>query len=252
MQDVNKDARGSMSMQPSTSSPLWDSAKRNLSKLQIRPGSLRASTLTVITSMVGGGVLALPQAFAKSGVIPGIAYFCILCLFAGYSVYVLICCAHNSSCLSYHALAVRSVGHRLGVFIEVLLTLNLFGVTVAYQTLVRNIMPLAFEIVFGKHWWDRKIMLLVGFTLIVVAPLSVQKNVSALRFGSLIGCCLSIYLTIVTIAVYSSWCDTDKLPSKCIGDVWDQVSLFKDDWKGPLIGCCLSIYLTIVTIAVYS
>eukprot|EP00494_Astrolonche_serrata_P027277 UN27540 len=188
---------------------LWDSATRQLKKrLKSPAGSLRASTLTVITSMVGGGVLALPYAFMKVGVVPSLLYFVITMILSAYSVFVLIVCAHQSGCLSYFDMAKASYGMKFGLGIELLLACNLFGVVVAYQTMVRNLLPLATEIIFGKGFWDNKIILLICCTCIFILPLAIQREVGALRYGCLVGFLLTIFLIIVTIVIYLQDCGT--------------------------------------------
>lgn len=187
---------------------IFDSAKKLDPRRQLKPGSRRASTLTVITSMVGGGTLALPYAMERAGLAMTIFYFLLTMFMCAWSAYALILIGSLTNAHSYYDIALFFFGKRWAVFVELLIVANLALAGVAYMTMVKNLLPKALVILVHKSdEWDSPEFLLPMVAALIIAPLALMKRVSALRYTSLVGFTLILYLTVTTIVKYFQYCN---------------------------------------------
>jgi len=188
----------------------YDSAKKLDPRKQLKPGTKRASTLTVITSMVGGGTLALPQCMLKAGLPFTIAYFVLCATMCAWSLHALILVGSKTKSNSFYEIAKGLFGKKVAVFIEVLLIINLMLAAIAYLTMVKNLLPLALQIELhtsDSNPWTSSTFLVPGIAVLIVSPLALLPKVGALRYASLCGFCCVIYLTCITVYTFFDYCD---------------------------------------------
>jgi len=188
----------------------YDSAKKLDPRKQLKPGSKRASTLTVITSMVGGGTLALPQCMLESGLPCTITYFVICATMCAWSLHSLILVGSKTKANSFYDIAKRLFGKKVAVAIEVLLIINLMLAAIAYLVMVKNLLPKALQIELhttDSNPWTSSTFLVPGIAVLIVSPLALMPKVGALRYASLCGFCLVIYLTCITVYTFFEYCD---------------------------------------------
>lgn len=188
----------------------YDSAKKLDPRKQLKPGSKRASTLTVITSMVGGGTLALPQCMLKSGLPCTIVYFVVCATMCAWSLHGLILVGQKTKSNSFYDIAKRLFGKKVAVIVELLLILNLMLAAIAYLTMVKNLLPKALQIELhttDSNPWTSSTFLVPVMAVLVVSPLALMPKVGALRYASLCGFCLVIYLACITVYTFFDYCD---------------------------------------------
>jgi len=213
-----------------------DSAKKLDPRQQLIPGSKRASTLTVITSMVGGGTLALPFAMANAGFVCTLIYFPLFASMCAWSLHGLILVGQKTNANTFYDIAKILYGAKVAVSVEMLLIVNLVLASVAYLTMVKNLFPLAMQIELhtsDKNPWTSSAFLVPMTAVLVISPLALMPRVGALRYASLCGFCLVIYLTCITVYTYFDYCDmsyghgcfTSTNPDVAV--IWDNV-----DWYG--------------------
>jgi len=248
------------------SSPLYklfDSAKMLDPRKQLKPGSKRASTLTVITSMVGGGTLALPYAMKHSGLIPTLIYFPLISSMCAWSLHCVILIGQKTNANTFYDIANVLFGTKVAIVIELLLVSILMLASVGYLTMVKNLLPYSLRIIFHTDvdcFWTGKEFLIPALTFVVISPLALMPKVAALRYASLCGFCLVFYLTIVTVYTYFDYCNKPYghgclTSSHTEPSVFENVDLWGVNWVGhmytiPLIissfsahPCVLPIYI---------
>ena len=199
---------------------LLRSASSVLSRsMRLPPGSLRASTFTVITGMVGGGTFTFSYGIYKSGMIPGLIYLIIISSLAGYSTHAIVFCAERNNCPSFRTLAKKLYGNKTAMFIQICLVLLLWMACISYMTLTKNLLSQAVSQLLNDnddtHWYDNDILLLL-IASILPTWLALQRKVSALRYASLFGLLVVIFSMILVVITFFKWChesDPQNTPS---------------------------------------
>jgi len=237
------------------------SARRLDPRKQLKPGSKRASTLTVITSMVGGGTLALPYAMQHAGFVPTLIYFVLFATMCSWSLYGLILVGQKTNANTFYDIAKALFGAKVAIFIELLLVSILILAAIAYMTMVKNLLPYSLGIIFHTDidcFWTSKFFLIPAVTLFFISPLALKRKVSALRYASLSGFCLVIYLTVITTITFFHYCDKPYghgclMSSRTLPSVFMNVDLYGVDWLGhmytiPLIISSFAAHPTVLPI----
>jgi len=240
---------------------LYDSAKMLDPRKQLKPGSKRASTLTVITSMVGGGTLALPYAMKHSGLIPTLIYFPLFSAMCVWSLHGVILVGQKTKANTFYDIAKALYGTKVAIVIELLLVSILMLAAVAYLTMVKNLLPYSLRIIFHTDvdcFWTDKDFLIPALTFIVISPLALMPKVAALRYASLCGFCLVVYLTIVTVYTFFDYCNKPYgngclTSSHTKPSVFENVDLWGVNWVGhmytiPLIISSYAAHPTVLPI----
>lgn len=179
-------------LQPSFASPL-------------RKTSFNVATFNLVATIVGGGVLSLPLAFAKAGIVLGTIMMIFSAWITEFGLYMLCSCARRTGARSY----MEIVRHAFGAPAEILMTVTLWfflsGVLVAFNVLLRGIFaPMARDILDpfdfvdtrGKHF-DSVVLLII---LLLVSPLMLKKNLYALRNICYVGF-TSVCIIVLSMAV---------------------------------------------------
>ena len=105
---------------------------------KVQPGSIKASVFTLVTAVVGAGILSLPMAMKLAGFATGAALMLVCALLAFFSIKMLVSCSDSvpEGGVSYRGLALKAApgaaGRRLAIFAQICLLLNLYGTTVSY------------------------------------------------------------------------------------------------------------------------
>lgn len=192
---------------------LLRSASSVLSRsMRLPPGSLRASTFTVITGMIGGGTFTFSYGIYKSGMIPGLIYLILIASLAGYSTHAVVFCAERNNCPSFRTLAIKLYGNKTAIFIQICLVLLLWMACISYMTLTKNLLSTSVAQLANdsddSHWYDNDILLLlIASTL--PTYLALQRKVSALRYASLFGLLVVIFSMILVVITFFKWCTQD-------------------------------------------
>eukprot|EP01084_Bolivina_argentea_P190438 327259_1 len=179
--------------------------------MRLPPGSLRASTFTVITGMVGGGTFTFSYGIYKSGMIPGLIYLIIVSSLAGYTTYSIVWCAEQNNCPSFRKLAKKLYSNKFAMFIQICLSLLLWMACISYMTLTKNLLHSAIRNLLNSHsnsneWYDNDILLLL-IASIIPTYLALQRKVSALRYASLFGLIVVLFSMCLVFITYMNWCN---------------------------------------------
>jgi len=184
-----------------------NSAKVLVPRIELKPGSRRASTLTVITSMVGAGTLALPYAMMRAGILPTVCYIIIVAVMCAWALRALIIIGQHTGAHSYYDLANVLFGRKVAITMEVLIIANLVLVSMAYLTMLKNILPLILQnLTHSRSLWDSKFFVVPLVTFVIILFLSLKRRVAALRYTSLLVLLLVCYLMIITIVKFLQYC----------------------------------------------
>lgn len=174
---------------------------------QVPPGSIRGSTFTLLTAIVGAGILSLPYAFRQAGLLCGLVAVVLFAAVSWFSIHLLI--ESTSACgeMSYQGLGDFCGGRRLRVFTQTCLLLNLYGTTVAYTIASGKLLSSAIRAVYADDSvYTSPKAIACGCFLFATLPLSSMRQVSSLRYSSLLAVVCSCYLAVVLVAEYVMKC----------------------------------------------
>ena len=183
----------SSSFHETTGSPLYRSVAslgRSSSRVLFgQQGETRSSAFSLASCTLGAGLLTLPCAFSLVGVGVALAGMMAGALINGYCCYLLALCCVRTSSASYEAVALAALGPSATIFCVPVFIVVLFGVLSSQLIVVGDCLVAALASWCGPEatagaWWASREYLTACAVVMVVGPLSLQKDVSSLRFTS--------------------------------------------------------------------
>ena len=165
-----------------------------------RKSSPISAIFNLVATVCGGGVLTLPIAFARAGIIPSTILMIFSAVITDFSMYILCSCARRTGGRSYGDVARLAFGAKAEFFVTVFLCIFLCFVIIAYFVLVKDIWtPVLMHICPALEQWcitrwnldpaTSQIpsdIFLIGF-IIVSLPLLLKKDLYALRHTCYVG-----------------------------------------------------------------
>jgi solute carrier family 36 (proton-coupled amino acid transporter) len=158
----------------------------------IGQASIAWTTIALLKSFVGSGVMFLPSAFAKGGWLYSVIMFFTLAFVTLCCTSRLLRCCEATGCQSYADVAYLVAGHRLTFLVQVSLVLTQFGICIVYMTFITLL---------GESLGLASPVSL-AVTLLVTLPLCQIRSVEWLEFPNLIG----DLLIVVGLAVVLTYC----------------------------------------------
>eukprot|EP01061_Rhynchopus_euleeides_P022912 TRINITY_DN37411_c0_g1_i1.p1 TRINITY_DN37411_c0_g1~~TRINITY_DN37411_c0_g1_i1.p1 ORF type:complete len:542 (+),score=221.83 TRINITY_DN37411_c0_g1_i1:257-1882(+) len=175
-------------------------------------GSVRAGVFNIASATLGAGALTLPYALKESGIALGLGWLALGMLATVYSIKLLIIVMQAvkfspawkgpRNLDSYEELTLHLFGKRVEYFVEIQIIVFCYGTAIAYIIAVGDIlepvrkldaMPDFLQEKYGKQ------LVMCVFWLLMMLPLSLLKNVNALRFSSLLGVMSILVLVAATV-----------------------------------------------------
>eukprot|EP01061_Rhynchopus_euleeides_P005419 TRINITY_DN14677_c0_g1_i1.p1 TRINITY_DN14677_c0_g1~~TRINITY_DN14677_c0_g1_i1.p1 ORF type:complete len:476 (+),score=203.47 TRINITY_DN14677_c0_g1_i1:60-1487(+) len=168
-------------------------------------GSVAGTIFNILSNVVGGGVLALPYAFANCGWLLGAILLIFVASLSGFSMWILMTCSHRlhingeKDAFSYKAMMKRAFGPTWGKVVEAFIVWYTFGCCVAYAGVTgTSLAPLAENWIGLTGAWDSRITwtLIAG---ILFAITSSARNLSELKFTSALAFITILYVGLVVV-----------------------------------------------------
>ena len=169
------------------------------------PGSIKGSVFELIGATMGAGVLLMPYTCYASGLAFSIFQMMICAGLSYYSAMLLAKCADMCHKYDYFDVATATYGIYIQYLVKLVFFINNWGCCVVYTILITNFIGTSLSIFFPNHelaqfltdpnslFWPPL------FTTIVILPLALQRDLSALRYACLIGFGFILYLGAVII-----------------------------------------------------
>jgi len=169
-----------------------------------RTGTISSAVFNLTTTMVGGGVLSLPYAFSKSGVITGFLLLLLFGIVADFTVYSLVSCSRRSGQPAFEGVAKAALGQSGYTTTLVCVILTTFLAVVGYAVLLRDLLiPLTTHFIdpsVTKDHYGNLIMLCVAS---LVTPLMFLDSLTSLKPMGVVGCttigCLALCIAYRTM-----------------------------------------------------
>eukprot|EP00930_Biecheleria_cincta_P044976 TRINITY_DN30993_c0_g1_i1.p1 TRINITY_DN30993_c0_g1~~TRINITY_DN30993_c0_g1_i1.p1 ORF type:complete len:538 (+),score=73.05 TRINITY_DN30993_c0_g1_i1:31-1614(+) len=219
-----------------------------LGKSPIEKGSLTSCIFTMVASAMGAGCLSLPHMFQQAGLGLGLVLLACGAVLAHISLVVLMSCARYTHCRSFAELVSLSTSterrddNEIGRSLMVDTVIALFGMAAVliYMMLLGDFLEGVMQSPFLGFGCVPRQSLILG-SLVVLFPLSVPKNITALRYLSMFSVSSTVFLTVVVLI---------KTPGLALQNVSDGVTPSEEN-----VFFCTGSFLTIVksfSIALFS
>ncbi|GMI14955.1 hypothetical protein TrLO_g10415 [Triparma laevis f. longispina] len=182
----DKPIRRHMSLE--TLSPVFDSSTRHT--------SLLTSTFNLVSTVIGGGILSIPFAYATTGLLLTSIYVLLASLMAGFSLYILCSCSRRTGGSSYSDVVRIAFGPKAELTVTLILTVFLLFVTTAYMILMRDINTSLLS--FLGHPLPPNTVLF--YSVLACIPCMLMRDLHSLRYNCYVGF-LSVLILLITITL---------------------------------------------------
>jgi len=170
-----------------------------MASLVLAEGSLMSGVFTLVSSAMGAGCLSLPFMIKRAGLIPGLLMLCLGAILAHLSLMVLMSCAKYTSSSSMAKLVELASGIKMGPAVDIVIAVYGISAVLCYLIFIGDF----FTGIVGSPMLGLPMSresLIIGVSVCVVWPLSLPRDLSALRHV----CVLSV-LAICVTAVAVAW-----------------------------------------------
>lgn len=183
-----------------------------------RDADLLGSYVNLTNSIIGGGTLGLPYAFAGCGWILGTILVVLFGVATCFSLHLLTLCALKVPPPSSFYKVAKAAIPDYAFLVDVAVAFQTFGVALSYLIIIGGLMPDVSSYLGGSGLVaSRYLWITIGFC--VVAPMSCLKTQDALKYVSMVAIFFIIFIALLIFS-YSvdpdvSYCDDDS--NDCVG-----------------------------------
>ncbi|EED86198.1 amino acid/polyamine transporter, partial [Thalassiosira pseudonana CCMP1335] len=172
-----------------------------------KKSSILGASSNLVNSIVGAGIIGIPYALKMSGLWAGVALLILVAALTDKSLRLLI--EQASFHPSLHHLPIHTfedlASYPFGKFGSGFVLFNMFimayGAMVAYLLIIKDTVPTVLGYEHGTHLLERN-LILIATSLLVMVPLSMQRDMASLSFTSAISVFADVIL-VVFIAAFS-------------------------------------------------
>eukprot|EP01017_Pseudomicrothorax_dubius_P035975 TRINITY_DN510_c0_g1_i1.p1 TRINITY_DN510_c0_g1~~TRINITY_DN510_c0_g1_i1.p1 ORF type:complete len:227 (-),score=54.01 TRINITY_DN510_c0_g1_i1:849-1529(-) len=163
----------------------------------LEPGSVRGSIFTLLSTALGVGILTLPHVLLQNGMILGGLMIMLGAFVCVWSMHLLNKTSFKTGIVEYNLLIGKCFGRRFKTLFEGVIVFYSFGSLVGYQITLAEIFPIILQR-FGipeeiAETENLRTIQIAAFALIIF-PIALIKNLSGLRYFTLIGVGATIYI----------------------------------------------------------
>ena len=176
----------------------------SLSKLN--EASMWSCIVVLSQNMLGAGTLTMPYAISNFGYVLGPIILCISACFSAFGLHCLCCSAKRAGVLpsSFYSVC-HIVIPQYTWIVDLAVAIKCFGVATSYLIILADLLPDAFGYILGESPADHPDNLLfqrwfwVTLAVIILTPLVLAKNLTALKYTSSFSVLFLFFLSLVTI-----------------------------------------------------
>ncbi len=166
-----------------------------ITDLPEKKSSVLGTYANLVNTIVGAGIIGVPYAMNESGLVAGLALIIIVAFLTDKSLRMLIETGKHANVQSYETLLEAAFGKPGFVFISCNMFIMSFGAMIAYLLVLKDTFP----VVFGIDAEDErsKRLVLVASSLMIILPLSLQRDMADLSKTSSISVCLDLLIVLI-------------------------------------------------------
>lgn len=159
-------------------------------------GTPVSSTINLVKTILGAGLLAIPFAFRSDGVLIGTLLTLLAALTSGFGLFLLSKCSKtliNPRNSSFFTLCMLTYP-LLSPLFDLAMIVQCFGVSLSYLVLIGDVFPGLFG---GEsNFW-------ILLSAVVTVPLCCLKKLDSLRYSSILGLFALAYLSLLVITYFA-------------------------------------------------
>jgi len=171
----------------------------------MRPGSLRVSIFTLVTTAIGAGVLSLPYAVKELGVGLGMIMMVIGACLAYYSLNLLSICGRKTHILNYGELIHHLYGQTGATLMNYVIVFYCFGSITAYQVIASQLLPSAIDDMglladrTQSHPFCVERLLLMAIIASILYPVCLVKNTQGFKYATMLSLASLTFIALIII-----------------------------------------------------
>ncbi|POM73302.1 Sodium-coupled neutral amino acid transporter [Phytophthora palmivora] len=196
-----------------------------------RTATAPSAIFNLVSTIIGGGILSLPFAFDKCGLIVALIFTTIAASASTFSLYVVVSCSRRGRAASYEEVVRKALGARAGRITVVLLVVLTLLTLVAYVILTKDLVgSLGAKFLYNRPISEAEQNVLTIVCVLLVSPALLARSMDALRFTSIFSLVsvlvLAIAITIRATDVTFKQRDIQEIeaepqiPIKLVPDSW--------------------------------
>jgi len=164
-----------------------------------RSGSVSGSTVNLCSATLGAGMLSIPFAFSKMGLIMGVVCLLYAAYITEMSIDMLVKSCNTTKCKTYEDMTVFVYGRWMGLLAEFSILTFCIGTAIAYIVAIGDILQIVLSVFDHLPAFCTREFMMFLFWSTVMFPLSLNERVNSIRFASLFGVCSIFFLALSTV-----------------------------------------------------
>uniref|UniRef100_H3HAN2 SAP domain-containing protein n=1 Tax=Phytophthora ramorum TaxID=164328 RepID=H3HAN2_PHYRM len=166
-----------------------------------RTATAPSAIFNLVSTIIGGGILSLPFAFDKCGLLVALVFMIIAASASTFSLYVIVSCSRRGRAASYEEVVRKALGVRAGRITVLLLVLLTFLTLVAYVILTKDLVgSLGARFLYNRPISEAEQNVLTVICVLLVSPALLARSMDALRFTSIFSL-VSVLVLAIAITV---------------------------------------------------
>ncbi|KAI8147320.1 transmembrane amino acid transporter protein-domain-containing protein [Fennellomyces sp. T-0311] len=165
--------------------------------------TILSSSVNILNTILGTGLLAMPAAMASVGLIPGIIVIFLSAIASGMGLYFLSRCAARTDGRNASFFAISKLTWpNLAIFFDLAIAIKCFGVAVSYLIIIGDLMPQVIasfsDQTQGHILLDRRFWITV-FMATAILPLSFLRKLDSLKYTSVVALIAVVYICAIVV-----------------------------------------------------
>lgn len=158
----------------------------------------RSSLVNLTKTIIGAGLLSMPYAFSSDGMIFGTIITLIAAFTSGFGLYLQGYVSRYVPIGHATFFSVCSITYpSLSVVFDIAIAIQCFGCAVSYLVLIGDLMPTILDV--EPFWNTSREAFWIILSAILCVPLSFLKNLSSLKYSSILGILAILYMSALVV-----------------------------------------------------
>ncbi|KAJ2509476.1 hypothetical protein GGI11_005860 [Coemansia sp. RSA 2049] len=170
---------------------------------QVATGTILSSSINLANTILGSGMLSMPNAMAALGLVLGSAVIVFSACASGMGLYLLSRCARRTSGRDSSFFAVSKLTYpSAAAFFDAAIAIKCFGVSISYLIIFGDLMPeiidgfgIGTRVLASRQFW-------ITFAIVSLVPLAFQRRLDALKYTSAAALLAVAYLFVIVAMFY--------------------------------------------------
>lgn len=194
-----------------------------------------SAIFNLASTIIGGGILSLPYAFEKCGLVLAFVFMIVSAMASNFSLYVIVSCSRRGGATTYEEIVRKALGPKAGLITVTLLVLLTFLTMVAYVILMKDLVgSLGEQFLFARAISTAEKNVLAIVCVAFISPVLFARSMDALRYTSIFSL-FAVFLLAVAITIRAvKALEADPGASGATAEEPASIKLFPSNWRDPV------------------